>query len=119
MKILTHKQEICTGCRACELACSQAYFRTDNRLKSSIRINNNFNTFHAIMCTQCGECINIARPTHLPRQKRRGAHQKMRSCLVRRFCSELSDVYSDDDPCRSKHSAAICGKPAPSALEIW
>ena len=95
MKILTHKQEICTGCRACELACSQAFFRTDDRLKSSIRINNNFNTFHAIMCTQCGECINMCQ-RHLPRQN--GVvriDRKLCYRLAGRFRSSFV-FYSDD-----------------------
>jgi len=59
MKILTHKQELCTGCQECELACSRAYFKTDDRNYSAIRIIENNKTYHANMCTQCGECIDM------------------------------------------------------------
>ncbi len=48
---------------------SQAFFKTDDRLKSAIRINNNFNTFHATMCTQCGECINMCTAHAIYRDK--------------------------------------------------
>ena len=49
MKVLTHKQELCTGCRECELACSRAYFKTDDRNYSAIRIVENNLTYKARM----------------------------------------------------------------------
>ena len=59
MKLLTHKQEVCTGCLECELACSRAYFKTDDPNYSAIRIVENNRTYKAHMCNQCGECINM------------------------------------------------------------
>ena len=124
MKVLAHKQEICTGCRECELACSQAFFKTDDRLKSAIRINNNFNTFHATMCTQCGECINMCTAHAIYRDKNGVVRIDKNICVgclgCVGFCSELSMFYSDDLLVPFKCIACgICVKACPeNALEI-
>ncbi len=68
-KALHHRQETCDGCRECEKSCSKAYFKREDRDYSAIRISNNFNTFHAVMCTQCGECINMHSTCDLSRQE--------------------------------------------------
>lgn len=124
MKVLTHKQEICTGCRACEIACSQAFFKTDDRNKSAIRITNNDNTFRATKCTQCGECINMCTAHAIYRDKNGVVRIDKNLCVgclgCVGFCSELAMFYSDDlsEPFKCT-ACGICVKNCPEhALEI-
>ena len=100
MKILVHKQELCTGCRACEVACSTAYFKTPDRNKSAIRIINNDNSFHARKCTQCGECIDMCTAHAIYRDKNGVVRIDKKLCVgclgCVGYCSELVMFYDDD-----------------------
>ena len=124
MKVLVHKQEICDGCRDCELACSQFYFKTPDRNYSTIRINTNVNTYHAVKCTQCGECINMCTAHAIYRDKLgivRIDKKKCVGCMACvGFCTELSMFYADDQPTPFKCVACgVCVKACPEkALEI-
>ncbi len=112
MKVLVHKQEICTGCRECELACSRTYFKTDDRNKSAIRIINNFNTFHARKCTQCGECINMCTANAIYRDKSGVVRIDKKLCVgclgCVGFCTELVMFYDDD--LLEPFKCVACGK---------
>lgn len=60
MKIVRAKHELCSGCRACEEACSKVLFKEVNGEKSAIKITEKENgNFDINVCNQCGECINI------------------------------------------------------------
>lgn len=124
MKILVHKQEICDGCRACERACSKLYFKTEDRERSAIRIHNNFNTFHAKKCTQCGECINMCTSNAIYRDRNgvvRIDKKLCSGCLgCVGFCTELVMFYADDLEVPFKCVACgTCVKACPQhALEI-
>ncbi len=124
MKVLTHKQEICTGCRECELACSRAYFKTDDRNYSSIRIVENNRTYKARMCNQCGECINMCTANAIYRDRFgvvRIDKKKCVGCLgCVGFCTDLVMFYADDLDVPFKCIACnICTKACPEgALEV-
>lgn len=124
MKVLTHRQEICTGCLACELACSRAYFKTDDRQKSSIRITNNDNSFHATICTQCGECINMCTANAIYRDRRGVVRINKQLCVgcmgCVGFCSYAAMFFTDDLPEPFKCIACnICELACPEhALEV-
>ena len=124
MKILVHKQELCTGCRACEVACSTAYFKTPDRNKSAIRIINNDNSFHARKCTQCGECIDMCTAHAIYRDKNGVVRIDKKLCLgclgCVGYCSELVMFYDDDLTEPFKCIACnICVKACPeNALEV-
>ena len=124
MKILVHKQELCTGCRACEVACSTAYFKTPDRNKSAIRIINNDNSFHARKCTQCGECIDMCTAHAIYRDKNGVVRIDKKLCVgclgCVGYCSELVMFYDDDLTEPFKCIAwNICVKACPeNALEV-
>mgnify|MGYP001766631622 CR=1 FL=1 len=124
MKILVHKQELCTGCRACEVACSTAYFKTPDRNKSAIRIINNDNSFHARKCTQCGESIDMCTAHAIYRDKNGVVRIDKKLCVgclgCVGYCSELVMFYDDDLTEPFKCIACnICVKACPeNALEV-
>jgi len=59
-KIIVHYPEKCTGCLACEKACSQVHFKTQNGgEESAIRIEKKGDKFEATVCNHCGLCIDM------------------------------------------------------------
>ena len=124
MKILVHKQELCTGCRACEVACSTAYFKTPDQKKTAIRIINNDNSFHARKCTQCGECIDMCTAHAIYRDKNGVVRIDKKLCVgclgCVGYCSELVMFYDDNLTEPFKCIACnICVKACPeNALEV-
>ena len=124
MKFLGIKQEICTGCGSCEMACSKAWHKEENREKSAIRIVNNFNTYQATKCTQCGECINMCTAYAIERDKMGVVRIKKDRCVgclgCVGFCSYLAMFYYEG--CHEPFKCTACGicvKACPEdALEI-
>ncbi len=57
MKVLKTCPEKCIACHACESACSQLYFKADDREKSCIVISDNTNPPEMNVCNQCGTCV--------------------------------------------------------------
>ncbi len=124
MKVLHCSQEICIGCGECEKACAMAYFKVEDRNKSAIRIINDDNTFRAIKCTQCGECINMCTAHAIYRDRFGVVRINKKLCVgclgCVGFCSELAMFYDDDltEPFKCI-ACGICVKKCPvNALEI-
>jgi carbon-monoxide dehydrogenase iron sulfur subunit len=70
VKILKFFPEKCNGCLACEKACSQVHFKTNNGgEQSAIRIHktNNGHTMH--VCDQRGLCLDMCPVNALTRRK--------------------------------------------------
>ncbi len=60
MKIVATKPELCSGCKACEKACSKVQFRVSDPEKSAIKITKNDSGGYDVnVCNQCGVCIDI------------------------------------------------------------
>lgn len=49
-------EELCIGCRTCEIVCSLFLFNESNPEKSAIKISESPQGFDIIVCNQCGEC---------------------------------------------------------------
>lgn len=52
-------EELCIGCRTCEMVCALSLFDESNPEKSAIRIEDSPQGFDIIVCNQCGECVKI------------------------------------------------------------
>lgn len=66
----------CSGCRACQVACSLNLFLENNPKKSALRILAHFpdpGVFELKVCTQCGECAAVC-PTGAIKLNDRGAY---------------------------------------------
>ena len=60
MKILHFEKELCIGCHSCEEACATLYFKTPDITKARLKIVERVDDFNeAILCNQCGECIDV------------------------------------------------------------
>lgn len=68
MKRIFVKQQLCTKCHKCEEACSNAFFKVNDPLKSAIRINDSMDEPINI-CNQCGECLSVCSEEALSRGK--------------------------------------------------
>ncbi len=59
-RIIAHRER-CVGCEICELTCSNIKFRTNNPLKSGIKIIrlDGKEGFDILVCDQCGTCASV------------------------------------------------------------
>ncbi len=56
------REELCSGCRACEVACSLSIFKENNPKKAALRIRGHFpvpGRYEILSCNQCGECAEV------------------------------------------------------------
>ncbi len=66
----------CSGCRACQVACSLNLFMENNPKKGALRIIPHFpvpGVYELKVCTQCGDCAAVC-PTEAIQQNDRGAY---------------------------------------------
>ena len=66
----------CSGCRACQVACSLNLFKENNPKKAALNIIPHFpapGVFEVKVCTQCGECAKVC-PTEAIKKNARGAY---------------------------------------------
>jgi Fe-S-cluster-containing dehydrogenase component len=60
LKKLVADAALCTGCGACEIACSNAYYKEEDREKSAIRVTAAEQGGYTIaVCDQCGVCKDM------------------------------------------------------------
>ncbi len=66
----------CSGCRACQVACSLNLFQENNPKKGALLVRGHFpepGVFEVKVCTQCGKCAAVC-PTGAIKQDARGAY---------------------------------------------
>lgn len=82
----------CSGCRACQLACSLHLFGENNPRKSALAIVPHFpdpGTFEVRTCTQCGSCEDVC-PTGAIQQDEQGAYYiEPDECTACMACEEV------------------------------
>ncbi len=67
----------CTGCHACEVACSLNLFQESNPKKSALNLIPHFpspGVYEMKVCTQCGDCAKVC-PTEAIKLNDRGYEQ--------------------------------------------
>ena len=52
-------EEVCIGCRTCEIVCALSLFNESDPEKSAIRIHTHPEGFEIRVCNQCGECEKV------------------------------------------------------------
>lgn len=120
MKKVVANPDLCIGCGACESACSQAYFKVDDRGKSAIRVSAQPDGKYRIdVCDQCGDCMTMCSPIALTRGNNdiiRLNKKKCVGCLICvAECVKDNMHYHDDERFPFKCVACgICVKQCPS-----
>ncbi len=60
VKVVRFHPDRCTGCLACERACSKVHFASvEGGEKSAIRISKEGGNYTANVCSQCGLCMDV------------------------------------------------------------
>ena len=103
MKILATRPERCTGCGECELACSRAWFKVDDREKSRIRIAPPAEAgrhYRITVCNQNGACIEVCPSIALVRGTNGVVQLSKKLCVgclsCVGFCPNLAMFYHAD-----------------------
>lgn len=100
MKYLATDSSKCISCRACEEICSTTYFKSNDRNKSCIQINEEDGKAEINVCDQCGECIDICPVMAITRDKHGIVRINKKICvgcfMCVGFCSKLSMRQHDD-----------------------
>ena len=59
---LAARNELCSGCRVCQVACSLSILRENNPKRGLLKIEPHFpvpGNYSIEFCTQCGECAEV------------------------------------------------------------
>ncbi|MCL2425960.1 MAG: 4Fe-4S binding protein [Oscillospiraceae bacterium] len=124
MKKLVANSSKCTGCGACEIACSKAFYKEENREKSAIRVTANDGGYNISVCDQCGDCIWMCSAVALSQAPNGVVRLNKKSCVGCLICVgeclRNFFFYNNDLPTPFKCSACgICAKACPAdALSI-
>lgn len=119
MKYLFKDDSKCIQCGKCEEVCSSAYFKTNDKAKSCIQINENDGKTDINVCDQCGECIDICPVMAINRDSKGVVRINKKICvgcfMCVGFCSKLSMRQHDDyiEPFKCI-ACSLCSKQCPS-----
>jgi len=112
----------CKGCGNCELTCSKAFYKEENREKSAIRVTACDNGgFNIAICDQCGDCMWMCSEKALKKAANGVILLNKKSCVGCLICVGecLRDFffYCDDLPVPIKCSACgLCVKTCPEGV---
>mgnify|MGYP000132660547 FL=1 len=59
---LVARDELCSGCRTCELLCALSKLKENNYKKAALRIRGQFpepGRYFVVVCDQCGVCAEV------------------------------------------------------------
>lgn len=119
MKYLAKDDLKCIHCGTCEEVCSSAYFKTKDRMKSCIQINEESGKPEISVCSQCGKCIDICPVMAITRDKQGVVRINKKICvgcfMCVGFCPELSMRQHDDyiEPFKCI-ACGLCAKECPT-----
>ena len=123
-KLSVKNQSACMACLACEVACSEAFYKAYNPATACIHIVEKKGAVKTQVCVQCGKCAK-ARENGAISQNAKGVYViDKKKCVNCGKCVEACPfgviAKSDDKPNPSKCIACgICVKACPAdVLEI-
>ena len=93
-RLIVKNIQNCTGCGSCERACAKAYYKTEDREYSCIRIMD----AQIRVCTQCGKCADVC-PMEAIRQYPQGVYMIDRKACI--GCLACADICPADVICKS------------------
>ena len=125
MKKLVADSTKCKGCGTCEIVCSKAYYKVEDKEKSAIRVYANEQGGYTItVCDQCGVCKDMCSIMALKQGENGVVRLDKKTCVGCLICVGecLRDFmrYHDDLPTPFKCVACgLCAKKCESgALSI-
>jgi len=122
MKKLVADVTRCSGCGACELACSKAFYKEENREKSAIHVSANDNGgYNIAVCDQCGDCVWMCSAVALVKAPNGVIRLNKKDCVGCLICVgeclRNYFFYHEDLPTPFKCSACgICVKACPEGV---
>jgi len=122
MKKLVADSSKCTGCGACELACSMAFYKVEDREKSAIRVSALEDSgYNIAVCDQCGDCVWMCSAVALSQAPNGVVRLNKKSCVGCLICVgeclRNYFFYTDDLPTPFKCIACgICVKSCPTGV---
>ena len=96
MRVLTFEPSRCTGCHTCEETCSETWFKVVDRDKARIQIlePDEAGTYGAIVCTQCGDCIDVCPTQALYRAKNGVVRMDAERCVGCLACVSFCGIWA-------------------------
>jgi len=94
MKYLSKNDLKCIQCGLCEEICSKTYFKTKDRNKSCININERESKPEINVCSQCGECIDICPVQAISRDKMGVVRINKNTCVGCLMCVGFCHVMA-------------------------
>ena len=119
MKKLVADPTKCTGCGACELACSKAFYKAEDREKSAIRVTAlDEGGYDIAVCDQCGDCVWMCSAVALTKAQNGVIRLNKKDCVGCLICVgeclRNYFFYNDELPTPFKCSACgLCVKACP------
>lgn len=94
LRVLKFDETKCIACGVCETACSEAFFKVDDRNKSVIRIDQGEENPKITVCNQCGGCISICPVDAIYRDKNGVVRINKKSCIGCLSCVGFCDYFA-------------------------
>ena len=125
-KLNVAKKDACMACKACEIACSEAFYKEFDEDKSCIRISvkKDGETPKPMVCVQCGKCAQACESGAITQNAKGVYTVNKKLCTGCGKCVEACPfglmVKAEDKPTASKCIACgICAKACPmDVLEV-